>query len=41
MWDEKFLTKFERIQNGNIQQYILFGLIFLILAIIGMIYFGG
>ena len=21
--DEKFLTKFERIQNGNIQQYIL------------------
>ena len=40
-WDEKFLTKFERIQNGNIQQYILFGLIFLILAIIGMIYFGG
>ena len=40
-WDEKFLTKFERIQNGNIQQYILFGLIFLILAIIGMVYFGG
>ncbi len=40
-WDEKLLTKFERIQNGNIQQYILFGLIFLILAIIGMIYFGG
>ena len=40
-WDEKLLTKFERIQNGNIQQYILFGLIFLILAIVGMIYFGG
>ena len=40
-WDEKFLTKFERIQNGNIQQYILFGLVFLILAIIGMVYFGG
>ena len=40
-WDEKFLTKFERIQSGNIQQYILFGLIFLILAIIGMVYFGG
>ena len=40
-WDEKILTKFERIQNGNIQQYILFGLIFLILAIIGMVYFGG
>ena len=40
-WDEKFLTKFERIQSGNIQQYILFGLIFLIIAIIGMVYFGG
>ncbi len=40
-WDEKFLTKFERIQNGNIQQYILFGLVFLILAIVGMVYFGG
>ena len=39
--DEKFLTKFERIQNGNVQQYILFGLVFLILAIIGMVYFGG
>ena len=38
--DEEFLTKFERIQNGNIQQYILFGLIFLVLAIIGVIYFG-
>ena len=41
MWDEKFLTKFERIQSGNIQQYILFGLIFLLVAIIGLIYFGG
>ena len=41
MWDEKLLAKFERIQSGNIQQYILFGLIFLILAIVGMIYFGG
>ncbi len=40
-WDEKFLARFERIQNGNIQQYILFGLIFLILAIVGMVYFGG
>ena len=38
--DEKFLTKFERIQNGNIQQYILFGLIFLVLAIFGVIYIG-
>lgn len=38
--DEKILSKFERIQNGNIQQYILFGLLFLILSIIGLIYFG-
>lgn len=38
--DEKILTKFEKIQNGNIQQYILFGLIFLVLAIIGLIYLG-
>ena len=38
--DEKFLQKFERIQNGNMQQYILFGLIFLILSIIGLIYCG-
>lgn len=41
MWDEKLLAKFERIQSGNIQQYILFGLVFLIAAIICMIYFGG
>ena len=40
-WDEKFLAKFERIQSGNIQQYILFGLVFLIIAIIGLVYFGG
>ena len=39
-WDEKILTKFERIQNGNIQQYILVGLVFLLAAIIGVIYFG-
>ncbi|MBR2429904.1 hydrogenase [bacterium] len=39
--DEKILTKFERIQNGNMQQYILFGLIFLIVAIVGLILFGG
>ncbi len=38
--DEKFLAKFEKIQNGNMQQYILFGLIFLVAAIIGLIYFG-
>lgn len=39
--DEKILTKFERIQNGNMQQYILFGLIFLVLVIIGLVFFGG
>ncbi|MBR2068368.1 MAG: hypothetical protein IJ877_01270 [Candidatus Gastranaerophilales bacterium] len=38
--DEKILAKFERIQNGNIQQYILFGLVFLILMIIGLIFIG-
>lgn len=38
--DEKFLSKFERIQNGNMQQYILFGLIFLVLSIIGLIFIG-
>ena len=40
-WDEKMLTKFERIQNGNIQQYIAYGLVFLVLAIIGLIFWGG
>lgn len=39
-WDEKILSKFERIQNGNIQQYILFGLIFLIIAVVGVILIG-
>jgi NADH:ubiquinone oxidoreductase subunit 5 (subunit L)/multisubunit Na+/H+ antiporter MnhA subunit len=39
-WDEKILAKFERIQNGNIQQYILFGLIFLVIAIVGLIFIG-
>jgi hypothetical protein len=39
-WDEKILAKFERIQNGNIQQYILFGLVFLVIAIVGVICIG-
>ena len=39
--DEKILTKFERIQNGNMQQYILLGLIFLVAAIVCLIVFGG
>ncbi len=38
--DEKILSKFERIQNGNMQQYILFGLVFLVLAIFGLIFIG-
>jgi len=33
-WDEKFLSKFEIIQNGDIQQYIRFGLAFLAIALI-------
>ena len=37
---EKFFTVFERIQNGNIQQYILYGLIFLILALIALVILG-
>lgn len=39
-WDEKLLAKFERIQNGNMQQYILFGLIFLVVAIVGLVIWG-
>ena len=38
--DEKILAKFERIQNGNMQQYILFGLIFLVVAIVGLMILG-
>ncbi len=38
--DEKILSKFERIQNGNMQQYILFGLIFLVIVIVGLICIG-
>lgn len=33
--DEWFLSKFEGIQNGNIQSYIKYGLIFLVIVIIG------
>ena len=32
--DEKFLSKFEAIQNGDIQQYIRFGMAFLIVALV-------
>ncbi len=37
---EKFFAKFERIQNGNIQSYILYGLIFLLLSIIAVVILG-
>ena len=37
---EKFLQRFEKIQNGNIQYYISFGLIFLLLALIGVLVLG-
>lgn len=39
-FDEKFLSKFERLQDGNIQHYILYGLIFLILLLAGVVFFG-
>ena len=39
-FDEKFLSKFERLQDGNIQHYILYGLIFLILVLVGVIFLG-
>ena len=34
------VEKFEKIQNGNIQQYILYGLIFLVLSLVGVVIFG-
>lgn len=39
-FDEKFLSKFEKIQDGNIQHYILYGLIFLILILLGVVIWG-
>lgn len=39
-WIEKFFANFERIQNGNLQQYILYGIIFLLLALIGVVFLG-
>lgn len=38
--DEWFLSKFESIQSGNIQSYIKYGLIFLVLVIIGSLFIG-
>ncbi|MFA6988552.1 MAG: proton-conducting transporter membrane subunit [Candidatus Gastranaerophilaceae bacterium] len=37
--DERFLSLFQWIQGGNTQQYILYGLIFLICALVGTIIF--
>ena len=34
-FDEWFLTKFEKLQNGNLQTYLKYGLIFLLISIIG------
>lgn len=39
-FDEKFLSRFERLQDGNIQHYILYGLIFLILILVGVVFIG-
>ncbi|MBP3924231.1 hydrogenase [bacterium] len=36
--DEWFLSKFEGLQDGNIQSYIKYGLIFLIIVIIGSLF---
>lgn len=38
--DEWFLSKFESLQSGNIQSYIKYGLIFLVLIIIGCFFIG-
>ncbi len=40
-FDEWFLSRFEKLQNGNLQDYLKYGLIFLILAIIGGFLCGG
>lgn len=39
-FDEWFLSKFEAMQSGNIQSYIKYGLIFLVLIIIGCLFIG-
>ncbi len=38
--DEWFLSKFEGLQSGNIQSYIKYGLLFLVLVIIGSLLIG-
>jgi hypothetical protein len=37
--DEKFLLNFQWIQGGHTQKYILYGLIFLVMALVGTIFF--
>ncbi len=39
-FDEWFLSKFEKMQGGNLQTYIKYGLVFLILVIIGSFWIG-
>jgi len=39
-FDEWFLSKFELLQSGNIQSYIKYGLIFLVIVIIGSLFIG-
>lgn len=36
--DEKFLSKFESLQSGNIQSYIKYGLLFLVIVTIGSLF---
>lgn len=38
--DEKFLTKFESLQSGNIQSYLKYGLVFLLAVIIVSLFIG-
>ena len=37
---EKFLAQFEKLQDGNLQRYIMYGIFFLTLALIGVIILG-
>ena len=39
-FDEWFLTKFEALQSGNIQSYLKYGLIFLLVVIIASLFIG-
>lgn len=39
-FDEWFLSKFEALQSGNIQSYIRYGLIFLVIVMIGSLFIG-